>query len=254
MLSMAAAPAENRPLSREDLASCTERVLRHATGAKPAILLVVWAGRRLIVKDFAENAWPLRHVYGRWIVANEARVYSRLAGVEGVPTFRGRLDALAFAVDYIEATSLKAHRRRSLPAAVFDRLAALQASLHERGVVHLDAHQSKNVLLPPDGGPFLVDFATSLRLGGGWVARRLLTPFFAHADRLGLQKLKARYCADPLTPAEARRDRILRVLGWLWPHTAFRRLRRRARRRAVARQPAGTGRLDRTEGEPKGRG
>ncbi len=211
-------------------------MLRAASGAKPAILLVNWAGRRLIVKDFAGNSFLLRHLYGRWIVGNETRIYHRLDGVEGVPAFHGRLDAFAFAVEYVEARNLKAYRRRTLEAAVFDRLAALQAALHERGVVHLDAHQRKNVLLTADGRPFLVDFATSRCFGTGWLARRVLVPLFARADRLGLAKLKARYCIERLAPHEARGHRLRLALGWLWPPAAIRRIRRILRRRARRRR------------------
>ena len=233
---MASAADAIQPLSRADLASSTERVLRPSVRAKPAILLVRWGGRRLLVKDFSRNSWLLRHTYGRWIVAHETRIYTCLQGVAGVPAFRGRLDAFAFAVDYVEATSLKALTRGTVPAAVFDGLAALHASLHKRGVVHLDSHQCSNILVTAEGDTFLVDFATSLRLGTGWLARRLLLPFFAWADRLGLRKLKARYCSEPLAPREARSHRLLRALGWLWPFTAVRRLRRGWRNRSLKRR------------------
>lgn len=227
---------EDRPLTRSELVQHTQRVLRVARGAKPSILLVEWSGRRLIVKDFAQAPWLVRQTYGRWIVSNETRIYRHLAGVEGVPGFGGRIDAFAFAVDYVDAADLKSRRRKSLPGAVFDRLGELHAALHRRGVVHLDAHQRKNILLTRDGEPFLVDFATSLYLGTGWLARRVLIPLLAQADRLGLQKLKARYSADRPPPEEAKQHKIRWLLGWLWPYTAVRRvkrvLRRRARRRA----------------------
>ena len=239
-----------RPLSRSDLASCTERVLRPCVRAKPAILVVQWGGRRLLVKDFSRNAWLLRNIYGRWIVAHETRIYAFLTGVRGVPAFHGRLDAFAFAVEYIEATTLKALTRRTVPAAVFDRLAALHASLHERGIVHLDSHQCSNILVTPAGDGFLVDFATSLRLGRGWLARKLLLPFFAWTDRIGLRKLKARYSEESLPSDEARSHRLLRALGWLWPFTAVRRLRRRWRDRTLKRRRARAGRLGKSREGP----
>jgi predicted Ser/Thr protein kinase len=236
------AAGEKRALTRENLAACTERVLRHAAGAKPAILLVRWAGRPLIVKDFSGNGWLLRHIYGRWIVAHETRLYTQLDGVAGVPVFRGRLDAFAFAVDYVEATTLHAHRRKAVPASVFDRIGELQERLHERGVVHLDSHQAKNILVTAAGEPYLIDFATSLYLGSGWLGRHLLVPFFARADRIGLLKVKARHCSEGFRPHEARRHRLLHLLGWFWPHTAIRRLQRRRRRR-----------LRRAQGHPRER-
>jgi hypothetical protein len=123
-----------------------------------------------------------------------------------------------------------------VPAEVFDRLSSLLAELHGRGVVHLDSHQRRNVLLGSDGEPFLVDFATALYLGRGWLSRRLFMPLFARADRLGLQKLKAKYCTERLVGHEARRHRLLWALGWLWPFAAVRRIRRILRRRMRRRQ------------------
>lgn len=239
---MTSPAVEETPLTRSDLPRHTQRVLRDARGAKPAILLVERAGRRLIVKDFAHAPWLIRHTYGRWIVANETRIYRHLAGVEGVPAFRGRIDGFAFAVDFVDAADLKLRRRKSLPGRVFDRLAELHAALHERGVVHLDAHQRKNILLTGEGKPFLVDFATSLYLGRGWFSRRALIPLLAQADRLGLQKLRARYSADRPPPDEAQRHRIRWLLGWLWPYTALRRLKRIIRRRARRRARCSQGR------------
>lgn len=153
----------------------------------------------------------------------------------GVPAFRGRIDAFAFAVDYVEGATLKSLPRKSLPGNVFERIAALHGAIHERGVVHLDSHQKKNILLAADGQPHLVDFATSIYLGSGWLGRRILVPLLAPADRLGLHKLKVRYCSEPPPPAEARRRRLVWAIGWLWPQTALRRLKRIRRRRARAR-------------------
>lgn len=223
---------ENVALSRETLAASTERTLRPASRAKPAIILANWAGRRVIVKDFSRNSWLLRQLYGRWVVRHESRIYARLAGVEGVPAFHGRLDAFAFAVDYVEGASLKTLPRKSLPPDVFGRLAALQRAIHARGVVHLDTHQSKNVLIAPDGRPCLVDFATSIYLGSNWLARRIFVPLMGLADRLGFHKLRVRYCAGLPAPAARRQRRLIAFLSWLWPPSAVRRLARALRPRS----------------------
>jgi hypothetical protein len=233
-------PDHPGPVRREDLAEHTERILRPARGAKPAILLVRAGGRRVLVKDFSSNPWLLRHTYGRWIVRHESRIYARLAGVRGVPAFRGRLDRFAFATDYVEGHSLKALRRRHVPPEAFDRLRALVEGLHAAGVVHLDCHQKANVILPPDGQPHLVDFATALYLGRHWLARRVLVPLLGRADRLGVLKLKGRYCPDALAPDEARRFRWAMRLRFLWPPTLVRRIGRRAERRAHRRTSTDT--------------
>lgn len=231
---MSPAPHDHAAPTRETLDGSVEQVLRPARGAKPAILLVRHGGHRMIVKDFAGSAWLLRQLYGRWVVARECRIYRQLEGVRGVPALRGRLDAFAFAVDYVEGHDLKRLRRGDLRAETFDRLARLFDRLHARGVVHLDAHQKTNVVLGPHGEPHLVDFATAVALGTSWLARRVLVPFLGRADWRGVLKLKARYCPDALTPDEARRWRLAYTLGWLWPHTLVRRLRRRRSRRRLA--------------------
>jgi len=231
-------PAANHP------DEAAERVLRPARGAKPAIRLATIGGRKVVIKDFSANPWMLRQIYGRWVVARECRIYGLLDGVQGVPAFRGRLGPFAFAVDYIEGSSLKGYPRRSLPAEVFERLARLQDAIHARGVVHLDCHQKKNVLLDSAGRPYLVDFAASVCVGRGWFGRRVLLPLLSRADRLGLHKLRDRYCAEEPDARERLKARLLRLAGLLWPFTAARRLRRWVRKRAQRRAAQRTGPAD----------
>ena len=219
-------------MTRASLAAATERVLRPASGAKPAILLVRSGGRRVIVKDFSECSGFTRRFYARWLVGRETRVYARLAGMPGVPAFRGRLDAFAFAVDYIEGATLKDLPHSDIPAAAFAELATLIRSLHARGVIHFDCRQKTNVVLTPDGRPHLVDFASAVCVGTGWLGQRLLVPLLGWADWSGMRKLKARYRPETVTPEDARTVRQAAWLGWLWPPTLLRRLARRLRRRA----------------------
>jgi len=189
---------DNLPHSRADLAGCVERVLRPATRAKPAILLVHCGGHRVIVKDFSQNGWMLRNLYGRYVVRHECRIYRQLDGVEGVPAFHGRIDTFAFAVDLVEGTTLKRLGSEGVSAESFERLARVIGALHARGVVHLDAHQKTNVLVDGEGRPYLMDFATAVYLGRGWLARKVLVPLLARADWRGFLKLKARYCPEAL--------------------------------------------------------
>ena len=239
------------PQSRADLAGCLEQVLRPATRVKPAILLVRWGGRRVVVKDFSQNGWLLRNLYGRYIVAHECRVYRQLDGVEGVPSFHGRIGAYAFAVDYIEGTTLKQLGYANVPPAAFDLLARVFEELHRRGIVHLDAHQKTNVLVDGEGRPYLMDFATAICLGGGWLARRVLVPLLGRADWRGFLKLKARYCPEALTDAERRRWRLIWALGWLWPHTLLRRL---LRGRKKSQKPQGEADAADQRGDARGEG
>jgi predicted Ser/Thr protein kinase len=233
---------EKPSLSRATLVDHTDRVLRPSSWVKPAILLAQADGDGLVVKDFLPTAWLIRHTYGRWLVRRESRIYARLDGIAGVPAFRGRIDRFAFAIDFVEGSTLKALPRRQIPAVAFDRLGRLLDRVHAAGVVHFDSHQKKNVILSPDGQPYLVDFATALFLGTNGFSQRVLVPLLGRADRWGLLKLKSRYCSDALTPRERRRLRLSEWLGWLWPPSCLRRLikgpraRRHQRRRAARKQ------------------
>jgi predicted Ser/Thr protein kinase len=229
-------------LSRETLTECTERVIHPGAGAKPAVLVVRVDGRLAVVKDFSRAPWLIRHTYGRWLVGRESRIYARLADVDGVPAFLGRLDRFAFALEFVEAANLKQSPRHAVGPAVFANLERALAGVHAAGVVHLDCHQKKNVLVTSDGRVYLVDFATALYLGRNVLSRRVLVPLLARADHWGLLKLKARYCRDALTADEVRELRWAEWLGWLWPPSLIRRLipwrraRRHARERAAQTQ------------------
>jgi len=216
-----------RVLTRATLAECTERVLRHASKGKPAIVLARVGDQLVLVKDFGPNHWYYTIMYGRWLVMRECRIYRLLDGVPGIPRFRGKIDSLAFAVDYIDGQDLKKVARKTLRPETFDQLEGLLEAIHARGVIHLDAHQKKNVLLDAEGRPYLVDFATAVYLGTGWLARRLLVPFFGSVDRAGYLKLKGRYCAGALTPLERRHRRFVRVAEWIWPPTTWRKICRK---------------------------
>ena len=205
------------PLSRATLAQCSGRVLRHGSRVQPAVVVVRSAEGVAVVKDFACTAWLVRHTYGRWLVSREARIYERLDGVAGVPGFRGRLDALAFAVEFIGGQTLKDVNRQGIPPDAFARLAEVFERIHARGVVHLDSHQKTNILIGPDQRPYLIDFATALYLGTGWLSRRVLVPLFGRPDQWGVLKLRARYRPATLSEGERRRLRRAERIAWLWP-------------------------------------
>ncbi len=218
------------PLSRDPLSRGTERVLREGRGAKPAVVVIRQGGRRAVVKDFSTAPWLIRQTYGRWLVGRECRIYRHLDDTPGVPAFRGRLGPFAFAVDYVEGQTLKDLPRAEMRPEIFDRLDRLFDAIHRRGVVHLDSHQKTNILLAADGGVYLLDFATALYLGTGWLGQRLLVPLLGRPDRWGVLKLKARYCPDALTSGERRRLARARFLIGLWPPQWFRWLAKRWRR------------------------
>lgn len=201
-------------LTRAALAALPRRRLYGGrNGTKAVIDLVGEAGSTFVVKDVAPRSFLVRTLLGPCQLAREARAYERLAGVTGIPRFLGVVDRQAIAIEYVEGRPLKDLPRGALEAGFFDRLDALLATMHARGVAHADLHRG-DVLLGPGGQPYLIDFSTS------WVARDrgpATGRVFAQcrlADLRSAAKLRRRY-GPPGSPAPPDRPALYRRLGAL---------------------------------------
>ncbi len=186
---------------REDLAAHTVEVLNRGNRRNPDVLLVESAGRRLVVKDFAPRGPWVRATLGRWITTRELRAWRALAGHPHVPAFLGRIDALAFAVEYRPGERLSGRLLGTLPAGFGERLAAALEEMHRRGVVHLDLRHRSNVLVGEDGEPILIDFGSAFCFRPGGLAARWLLPLLARLDRNALAKWRSRLPAHEAGPA-----------------------------------------------------
>ena len=168
---------------------------------------------------------------GRWLCDHEQAVYARLAGLEGVPRWAGRLDKWTYAIEYIDAAPLD-HLDTAGPE-FFDRLRALLDAVHARGVGYGDANKRSNILVDAGGRPFLVDYqlAIARRDELPWPWRNLLARAVVYAqakDLYHLYKHKRRLCPDQMTPQELGLSRRRGVLHGLHgrlgkPYRALRR-------------------------------
>jgi RIO-like serine/threonine protein kinase len=200
-------------LRREDLARA-EGTLGKRRWYRPVVhLLPLPGGGRAVVKDFLPCPWWWRATWGRHVAAREVRAYERLEGVEGIPRFLGRIDAHAFALEWVPGKDLGKCPKGSLRAATFDRLMATVEEMHRRGVVHLDLRQRRNVLVDAEGVPRVIDFSAAMVLRpGGWRLRRL-----APVDVSGVLKYKRRFLPDSLTDDERARLRAVERWRRWWP-------------------------------------
>lgn len=204
------------PWTREDLSRSPSRLLsagRNRTKADVRLVEIDRVG--IVVKDFRERSFVVRHTIGRFSLSREARAYARLEALSGIPAFYGRIDAHALAFGYLAGSSLPEHRRRSVPAAFFGALAQLLDQVHERGVAIVDLHHRNVLVEAGTGRPALIDFSLALvrprpwNLLGLWVferARRL--------DRIALDRIRLRYEARPAGSAEPPPSTPPRVYRW----------------------------------------
>ena len=196
-------------------------VLRDKGGfLSPVIRLVPHDGGRAVLKDFRSRNPVTRSVLGPILVRREHSILRHLAGVPGIPRTFGVVDGRALLLEYIPGRTLGKFKPGELPDSVLRDLEATLDEVHERGVVHLDLRQKKNVLIADaDRRPYIIDFANAVRVDG---ALRMLRDRLKGVDRGGLLKFKARFFPHLLTAPDRlalKRQESLRKLWIFSPHT-----------------------------------
>ncbi len=212
-----------RGLTRANLDEHVVKTLSNGARTRADILLVEYAGRRLVVKDYARRDRAYRAVFGRWHVRREVAAYRDLAGVPGIPGFCYRIDAFALAVPYVAGKDCAHCRPGELPPSFYGKLRRIAEAFHERGIAHCDLKKNTNIMLTPTGDPVVLDLASVLRRDSwfwplAWFKGWLFT-HFARDDLRAAAKLKRQLDPDRLTPEEVahleRRARPERVFRWL---------------------------------------
>lgn len=190
-------------LTRKNIKQFISRVLHEGKGYQSSVYLVEHNGLRLAVKDFS-NTPPLFRIFiAPYLVRREVRALQHLKGTPGVPRYHGRIDSLAFAMEYIEGIPISTIDRGDLPADVFPRIQEVIDGIHARGVSHGDLKRRSNLILTPTKDVFLIDFAAAL-IGGkrlhplqNWLQKQM-----AHVDDKSLPRLKKFVAPELLTEAD----------------------------------------------------
>lgn len=168
-------------------------------------------GHRVVLKvsrteEFA--GFPL-HLLGEFLCRREARFYSRLCDVAGIPRLLGTWGQSGLVLEYVPGQTLCACDK--VPDGWFSRLQGLFEQVHLHDIAHVDANKTQNILVGDDGKPYLIDFQISYSLadfGDFWLSRRLLR-HLQGSDIYHILKHKRRRRPDELTRAE--REQSLRM-------------------------------------------
>ena len=207
-------PSERLP-TRDAVERAPRRLLHPGSSTKAAIVVVEGPDGPRLMKDVSVMHPLVRWIYGRRVLLREERALTALYGMVGVPKLYGRIDSDALLMEFITGETLRRQFDKPRLTKACVALADRVASLHERGVVHLDLRQKHNVLVDAEGGVVLIDFQSALVLGhSGW--RGLLLRLLAPLDRMAVLKHRARYVPEGLDANDRKRARRMHRLGQLW--------------------------------------
>ena len=189
----------------------TPRVLRNKGGfLSPVVSVVEHEGRPAVLKDYREKNPVTRSLLAPALVRREFSILRHLEGIPGIPRALAVLERRALLLEYIEGMTLNKFRAGELPDRVYERLCQTVRAMHERGVVHLDLRQKKNILIAGDK-PWLVDFASAMK---GRLSARLRA-----IDESALLKFKKRNWPHLLTDSDRQALRTHKFLRKLWIFT-----------------------------------
>ncbi|HPX48831.1 MAG: hypothetical protein GXY28_12520 [Bacteriovoracaceae bacterium] len=192
----------------------------------PRVRLITLDGCMAVEKTYREAMPPIR-LLGAALIAWERFIYSRLAGIEGIPEVLPCPDRLTLTTRFMGGTNLK----EADPApdlSYFDALERLISDMHRRGVIHLDLRNRRNYGIDDRGRPYLVDFATCLYIPWDTKVRK---PFEA-IDWMGFAKVKHKLQPGRLdTREEGMYSLGMRLSSWWLPTRALRIIRKLVKRR-----------------------
>lgn len=192
----------------------TTGLIRKNDGFDPELSVVKLSdGRTGIIKDFRKCTFLMRCFTGEWLLNREEFVLGKLAGIEGVPNVILRADKNAMIYEYIPDTRpIHKFREGELPAAVYEKLTGIVKAIHDRGVIHFDLRQKRNILISRDMRVYVVDFATSFYFRLNSAHQRRLFGLFKNVDKSALLKIKNRLFRADMTEAE--KEFLRKFLLW----------------------------------------
>jgi len=195
-------------MKREDFQH-SECLIKGNPFGKPDLNRVKVGERILMVKDVHPRSF-----FFRWGIHKEWKIYSRLAGIQGIPKAVERIDRFAFAMEFVPGKPIQ--RGEALSPSFFSDLERVLEEVHSRGVVHLDLRHKGNILVSERGEPYLIDFNSSFSFKEKGFLRHFLFPILRWVDYGGMLKLKERVAPSLMSPEELSFLKRFNLLRKFW--------------------------------------
>jgi len=200
-------------MKREDFQH-SECLIKGNPFGKPDLNRVKVGERILMVKDVHPRSFFFRWALGLWLIHKEWKIYSRLAGIQGIPKAVERIDRFAFAMEFVPGKPIQ--RGEALSPSFFSDLERVLEEVHSRGVVHLDLRHKGNILISERGEPYLIDFNSSFSFKEKGFLRHFLFPILRWVDYGGMLKLKERVAPSLMSPEELSFLKRFNLLRKFW--------------------------------------
>jgi RIO-like serine/threonine protein kinase len=188
------------------------RVLRDKGGfLSPVVSVVDHDGRPAVLKDYRGKNVLTRGLLAPRLVRGEFDILRRLEGIPGIPKAYAVVEKRALLLEFIDGVTIGKFKPGELPDASFDLLRDTVRAMHERGVVHLDLRQKKNILVDARQRPWLIDFGAAMK--------GRLTSTLRAVDESALLKFKQRIWPHLVSDADREALKSHRFLRKFWIFT-----------------------------------
>lgn len=187
--------------SRAELLPVVKRLLKRGQGClAPDVFLIDWQGVPAVWKDYGDRNL-LGRLWGRLVIAREAKALASLCGVAGVPQLFALVKPTGLVMEFFAGDVLpRKEVRAKISPDFFAQAFSLLAEIHAHGVAHGDIRR-KNIMILPTGAPALIDFQTAFLRGRAFWMQGLFR-FMCKVDRWNLVRIKARSFPRYLTEDE----------------------------------------------------
>lgn len=202
-----------------------EAVLRPGDTHKARVLLAHKDGERVVIKDLSPMRAMFRRLFGRRMLRREARAMGALSGFPHAPRLIERIGDDALVIEFHNAIYLRKSLSPLRMPRIMRAFKKAVAALHQRGVVHLDLRQRKNVLVTRKDRVVLIDYESAMVFGPGRLGRWCVA-WLSRIDQNAVLKWKLKYVPRLVSKEGHRRARRWKSVGRLWFFKgAFRSLR-----------------------------
>jgi predicted Ser/Thr protein kinase len=182
------------------------RLSHGATWMQANVYLTDCDNQKIVIKDFSEAPWLIRHTFCRFVLNREIRAMQRLQPLRITPRYFGLVGDYAYAMEYIEGENFQ-FKKHVKDVEFLIAMKKSISAMHNLGVTHNDLH-SKNIIVSSDGVAYFIDFSSAIFRSDSmhWLGKikNTLFTFLTFVDDAKITHLIEKYDPSLLTISDKR--------------------------------------------------